>query len=246
MRRQSTEQPSFLETQGWEEERNVRSEESLSPALLGRGMRAMGVILAGVLVGGIVLLIGGTDKGDNWIAAGVTTLVALLLILRRFDWCLLGFLLIAWLNIGSPEVAKGTTGSQRLLLSELGLLGLLSAWSMRQLLKPALRKYAPTTEPSLVRHPLFVPSILYVVISAWSTLHNHLYPDEIAIKASGLPLFYQVNIVEVLIRVLMLGSVFMLAQTLKGKTRQQAMGFVAIPGILIFILTLVWKKTALV
>jgi O-antigen ligase len=246
MRRQSTEQPSFLETQGWEEERNVRSEESLSPALLGRGMRAMGVILAGVLVGGIVLLIGGTDKGDNWIAAGVTTLVALLLILRRFDWCLLGFLLIAWLNIGSPEVAKGTTGSQRLLLSELGLLGLLSAWSMRQLLKPALRKYAPATEPSLVRHPLFMPSILYVVISAWSTLHNYLYPDEIAIKASGLPLFYQVNIVEVLIRVLMLGSVFMLAQTLKGKTRQQAMGFVAMPGILIFILTLVWKKTSLV
>jgi O-antigen ligase len=246
MRRQTPEPPSFLETSGWEEQRAVRSEELYSPAIMQRWTMMGGVLLAGLLVGGIVLLVGGTDKGDNWIVAGSVSLVALLLVLRRFDWCVLAFLLIAWLNIGSPEVAKGSTGSQRLLLAQLGLMGLLGAWGVRQLLQPALRKYAITTEPRLHKHPLFFPSLLYIIISSWSTLHNHLYPDDVAIRASGLPIFYQVNLIEVLIRVLMLGSVFMLAQTLKGKTREQAMALLVLPGILIFILTLIWKKTTLV
>jgi hypothetical protein len=239
-------QGSFLETQGWEEQHNVRSEERLSPERARRGVMTLAVVVTGLLIGGIVLAVVGTDKGENWLLAGVASLIALLLVLQRFDWCVLAFLMIAWLNIGSPEVAKGTTGSQRLLLAQLGLLGLLGAWGMRQLLRPILQRYQPITELPLVRHPLFLPAMLYLVISTWSTVHNYLYPDDIAIKASGLPVFFQVYVVEILIRVLMLGSVFMLTQTLKGPLRHRAMNLIALPGILIFFLTLVWKKTTLV
>ena len=242
----NTEPSSFIETKGWEDSGVLRSEELLSPQLSARWKRLGSVLLAGLLVGAIVLLVGTTDKGSNWVAAGTIVLATLLVLLRRFDWCILTFLLVAWLNIGSPEVAKGGSGGgQRLLLSQLGMLGLLAAWSAKQLFSSHLSNSSRLNQSnhlSLFRHPLFIPSLLYVLLGAWSTAHNYLYPDEKAIRASGEALFYQVNILEVLLRILILGGVFMLLQSLQGKTCKRAMVLLALPGIIMFSLMLVFKN----
>jgi hypothetical protein len=203
---------------------NPAQSDFLSSELQQKTNKVALVLVSSVLIGTLTLLIGGS-KGLEWIGFLSVGVTGLILLSRYFDHALAAFLLICWLNIGSPEVAQGGSGggSQRLMLSHLGTIAFIAVWVGRSVFQRNFK---------LFPIPLYLPIALYLLASVWCTVNSLIFPNETIMQISQKQ-FVQVNIIEILTRVLSLGILIVLGNSLKEKSLRNAMYFVAVPGLII-------------
>ena len=184
-------------------------------------------VLGGVGVGLLSLLLGGPTGTGEWLGLLLVGFVVLLVLTRHFEAGIVGFLGVCWVAIGTPTLAQGGSGGggQRLLISQAGLLVLLLLWAGRQFLRGKDATYYKT--------PLNAPIFWYLVICVWSTVNSLVFPNA-QVMAGPTKQFVQVNVLEVLIRVLALGGLVMLGNTLSGKWLKAACVSALLPGIITF------------
>lgn len=205
--------------------------------LLSRDLQRRSALLAaGALIGlgaGMVpLLFLGLKGGVVWLGFGIVALAVLALLLRYFEAGVVAFLGVCWIALGTPTLAQGGSGggAQRLNISEVGLIVLLALWGARRLFA-----WKRSVDNRLYETPLNVPILLYLLIAIWSTVNGVLFPN--ALVAANAPTQYvQVNILEVTMRVLALGSVLLIGNSLEGGLLKVGAVVVVLPGILTFFL----------
>lgn len=199
----------------------------LSRRILGRILLVALAALLGLSIGlGVVLAGERGESGVAWAGLGVVGVAALLLLGRYFEAGIVVFCGLCWVGLGTPSIAQGTSGggAQRLQLSHAGLSALLLVFTLRHFL---YRRVA------LYRTPVNLPLLVYLGLCFWSTGHNLLFPD-LAVGAHGPAIFVQVNVLEVGIRVLALGGLLVVANSLHGKWLAAATAALTLPGVLTF------------
>jgi hypothetical protein len=212
----------------------------VSKELQQRTNRVLLAVLSGLALGICVLLLAGT-KGVVWLGFGIVALIALALLARYFEAGIVLLLLVAWLNLGSPEVAQGASGggSQRLMLSHLGLSAVLFVWLLKRIA-------AAKDAPPLYRMPINLPMLLYFGVCVWSTLNSLLLPNQ-AVMENAPKQYVEVNLIEILMRALSFGGLLVLANTLQGVWLRRAAFAILVPGVLAtFGLTAIFPTTAFI
>jgi O-antigen ligase len=185
-------------------------------------------VITGLLIG--VINLAASEKGDSgvaWLGLGTLGLGILIMLARNFSLGIVLFFSVCWIALGTPSIAQGGSGggSQRLLVSQAGLLTLLALWGLRR---------ATTLRPSpIYRTPVNLGIGLYLFFSAWSTLHSILFPDPLVMEHSYKQ-FVQVNILEVLMRVLGLVGLLMVATCLERRWLRAAGVALVLPGVLTY------------
>ena len=140
----------------------------------------------------------------TWLFLLMVAAVGFVVLWRNFEWGIIGYLCIAWMVIGTPDVAQGGSGGgQKLLVSQLGLGALLLIWGLKKLLAYDL---------TLVKSPINLPIFAYLAFAAWSTANSVLFPNADVLKYSPAT-YVQVNILEYGIRFLALAGVLLIGNT---------------------------------
>ena len=206
-----------------------------TPDLLSRDLeKRTTLIVLGALVGlgaGVLsLLLAGPRGTLVWLGFSVVAIAVLFLLARYLELGIVAFLGVCWIAVGTPALAQGGSGggAQQLKLSQAGLIVLLAVWAVRRLIQTQRG-----TPNQLYRAPVNVPICIYLVVSIWSTLNSLLFPNGLVL-ANGPKQFVQVNILEVLMRVLALGGLLLVANTLQGRTLKAACIAAILPGALTF------------
>jgi hypothetical protein len=204
-----------------------RYEESdlVSKDLQQRTNRVLLALLSGLALGLCILLFAGT-KGLLWLGFGLIGVVSLALFARYFEAGIILLLLIAWLNLGSPEVTQGGSGggSQKLMLVHLGLSAAIFVWTLK-------RVAAGRNAPPLYQTPINLPILLYFGVCVWSTLNSILLPNQAVLEYAPRQ-YIEVNIVEIMTRALSFGGLLVLANTLEGVWLRRAAVAILVPGVL--------------
>jgi hypothetical protein len=182
--------------------------------------------LVGVASGVVSLLLAGPEGALQWLGFLVVAAAVLILLSRHFEAGIVAFLGVGWIAIGTPTLAQGGSGggAQALKISQAGLLVLLGFWALRIFFRQ---------RADLYRAPVNKAILVYLVVCIWSTLNGILFPNEFVL-ANGPKQYVQVNILEILIRILALGGLIMIANTLRGRTLKAAAVMVVVPGVLTF------------
>lgn len=199
----------------------------VSDDLQRRAVLVTAAVIGGLGVGVLTLLLAGPAGAGKFLLALVGGLVATAAVLRYPHHCLIGVLLLSWAALGTGAIAQGGSGggAKRLYLSQVGPMLLISAWVLRSFLAGGRRE--------LYRAPVVVPIFVYLALSTWSTVNGMLFPNE-QVLLHGPKQFWQVNALEVLLRVLALGSVLLIANTLEGRLLKWAAWAVVVPGVVTF------------
>lgn len=203
------------------------SPDLISAELMRRWGTALAVGVVGLSAGLLTIRLAGPDGSAlSWLTVLVAAIAGLLLLLRHFEVSVALFLGVCWIAVGTPAIAQGGSGggSQRLMLSQIGLLALLGLWSLKLLFRQRIDLY---------RAPVNVPILLYLGVSIWSTLNSLLFPNMV-IAEDGPKQYVQVNLLEMAIRVLGLGGLLMIGNTLQGRLLRFAAVMVLLPGLLTF------------
>lgn len=181
----------------------------------------------GLGIGLLTLLLAGPTGTGEWLGLVLLGAIVSFVLVRHFEAGVVAFLSVCWIAIGTPTLAQGGSGGggQRLLLSQAGLLVLLLMWAGRQLVKGKEARWYAT--------PLNAPIFWYLVICIWSTLNSLIFPNE-HVMAGPTKQFIQVNVLEMLIRILALGGLLMLGNTLSGKWIKAACVAALLPGLATF------------
>ena len=184
-------------------------------------------VLGGAGIGLLGLFLGGPNNGGQWLGLLIVAVIAALVLVRHFEAGIVAFLAICWVALGTPTLAQGGSGGggQRLLISQAGLLVLLLLWAGRQFFQGKTAKW--------YQSPLNAPIFWYLVVCVWSTINSLVFPNA-QVMAGPTKQFVQVNVLEVLIRVLALGGLLMLGNTLQGKWLKAACIAALLPGIVTF------------
>ena len=201
-----------------------------SPALE-TGLR-LALAAALTLAGGVAL--GGwtfheiAGRGTGYFvgaAAGAIGLCALAF--YRWEWCVAGFVALAWLGLGrTPDMAQGVSSGtgKGLFPVELGLTFLLTAAVLKRLPR--------------VRTPWDGPLVVYLCFCAWTAWNGALFWD------NSLNRFYAgfpdagrtppaVTILEMALRVLSVGAFYLGAGAVRdGRTLRRVCLIVLLPGAL--------------
>ena len=141
------------------------------------------------------------------------------------------FLALCWFLFKTPGVAQGQGGGgeQGLALSQLGLVFLLAAWALRRLFG---------REGKLYKSPVNAPICAYLFVCLWSTVHSLLFPDT-NIQRGLIPSTpVAVNVMEVILRVLALGGLLLIANTVTNHKKQLMAAMFPIAGALLFLFSL--------
>lgn len=205
---------------------NGFSHDPVSEEMQHRAVLAVLTALFGLISGVFVLLAGGQEGSLAWVTVATLAAAGLFLVFRKFELSMVLFMAVAWIAIGTPSLARGGSGvGKNIMLSQAGLVALLTVWLMRLLASQRFRLY---------RMPLNLPILIFLAVCVWSTINGILLPDARAMAFSPEKQFLQVNILELAIRFLALGAVLMIGNTLSGKMLRAAACMVALPGILTF------------
>jgi len=179
----------------------------------------------GLGVGFFGLRAAGDTGSVAWLSLALVAITSFALLLRKFEIGIVAFLCVCWIAIGTPAVAQGSGGGQRLLISQAGLLLLLTLWIARLFY---------TQKFTIYRTPINVPIALYLAVCVWSTVNGILFPDPDVLASNAAKQFIQVNILEILTRVLALGGLLMIANTLRGRELKAGALALLLPGLLAF------------
>jgi hypothetical protein len=223
----------------YNDELAIWSDNSESPSkdLISKAAELKLKLLGGAAVLGTALGLGGVlaadagTKGMVWLAIVVLGIVGIVTVASYLEVGMTIFVALCWFLFKTPGIAQGQGGGgeQGLALSQMGLVLLLAAWLLRRI----FRKEGP-----LYRSPLTAPIVAYLFVCLWSTAHSILFTDSAIERGlvSRTPL--PVNILEVALRVLALGGLLLLANTITrwGKKRLAVMFLLA--GGLLFIFSL--------
>ncbi len=201
-------------------------------------------LLSGAAVIGAALGLGGVlaadagVKGMIWLAIVVLGLVGIIAVTSYLEAGITIFLALCWFLFKTPGLAQGQGGGgeQGLALSQLGLVILLAAWLLRRIFR---------RESGLYKTPLNAPIAAYLFICLWSTVHSLLFPDSNIERGLILKTPLPVNFLEIILRVLALGGLLMVANTVTrwGKGRTAAMFLIA--GCLLFLFSFQGPKVGL-
>jgi hypothetical protein len=211
----------------WDDDRALpgagrRRADVVSPEWERRLAKIAVVVNLGVLVG---LLANALPDGKslNIIGFLIVGVAALLFLTRNFQAGCALLIAVCWIPVGSPPIAQGGSGGgdQRLYISHLGIATLLMIWMARLLFRPGEK--ADRTE-------LFPALLSYFLISAWSTANSLFLPNQ-AVLASGVKQYAQVNVIEILTRVLAFGAILLAANALRGKWLKFAAVALLTPGV---------------
>jgi O-antigen ligase len=202
----------------------IEETDLVSQDLQQRTNRVLLALLSGLGLGVCILLFAGS-KALLWLGFGIAALVGVGLLTRFYEAGIVLFLLLAWLNLGSPEVTQGGSGggSQRLMLSHLGLVALLFVFVLK---RTAARNWR------LYKTPINAPMLLYFLVCVWSAVNSILFPNQ-AVLLHSPKQYTEVNVIEVMTRALCFGGVLVLANMLEGKWLRRAAFALVVPGILI-------------
>ena len=185
------------------------------------------VIGAALGLGGVLASAAGA-KGMIWLAIVVLGTVGIVTVASYLEVGITIFLALCWFLFKTPGLAQGQGGGgeQGLALSQVGLVILITAWLLRRILR---------NEGPLYKTPLNAPIAAYLFVCVWSTAHSLLFPDS-NIERGLIPSTpVQVNLLEIILRVLALGGLLLVANTVTrwGKARTAAMFLIA--GCLLFL-----------
>ncbi len=191
--------------------------------------RAAGITLAllsGVALGVLGLVATQSGAGNaGWLLVIIVLLAGLMLLFRKFEIGILLFVSVCWVAIGTPSVATGGSGvGKRLLVSQAGLAFLMLVWLARLFLRRDFRLY-PT--------PLAAPIALFLAVSVWSTVNAFVFPDP-RVASQSLKQYVQVNVFEIAIRVLSLGGLLMIGNSLQGRELRWTSLAILLPGVATF------------
>lgn len=182
--------------------------------------------VSGIALGTVALL--ATKNGENspaWVILLIAAIAALMLLARNLAAGIVLFLGVCWIVVRTPDVATGGSGGgQGLPLSQLGLAALLAVWVVKRLVSQDFRLY---------KMPFLVPSLLYLFVCLWSTINSLMFRDP-QVMAHSFVQYTQVNILEILLRLLSLGAAVMIANTLEGRALRWAAAVLLLPGLATF------------
>ncbi|MBC8140421.1 MAG: hypothetical protein H7Y38_03155, partial [Armatimonadetes bacterium] len=182
-------------------------------------------VLLAIGVGLLTVQIVAPTGSATWLLLLGVGVVGFLFLWRNLQWGIIGYLCVAWMVLGTPDVAQGGSGGgQKLLVSQLGLVALLAVWGLRKLFSYDL---------TLFKSPVNAPIICYLAFAAWSTVNSLLFPNADVLKHSP-ETFLPVNILEYALRFLALAGVLLLGNTLTGKHLRFAAIALLVPGIATF------------
>lgn len=183
-------------------------------------------VLSGLGLGVFGLIATRSGTGSiGWIGLTILVLVSAMLLYRNFELAIVLFLGVCWMAVGTPAVAQGGSGSsQRLLISLAGLAFLLLVWAARILVR---RDFTP------YRAPVNTPIVVYLGVCIWATVNSFLLPDP-NIAAFSVKQYGQVNVFEIAVRVLALGGLLMVGNSLRGRQLRWASYAILVPGLLTF------------
>lgn len=202
------------------------SRDLVSEELHHRAVLVALTALFGLVSGVFVLVAGGPEGSVAWVTVATLAAAGMFLVIRKFEMAMVLFMAVAWIAIGTPSLAKGGSGvGKNIMLSQVGLVALLTVWLMRLLASQRFRLY---------RMPLNLPILIFLAVCVWSTINGILLPDARAMAFSTEKQYLQVNILELAIRFLALGAVLMIGNTLSGRMLRAAACMIAVPGILTF------------
>lgn len=221
-------------------DRNTLHEDDVSARAEQRLKVGAVVLGASVLLG----LIGvGFLKGQNsagWSIAASLAIAAIALLYKKFEAGIALFISVCWIAVKTPEVVTGGSGmSQGIPVSQAGLLLLLFVWVTKMIV---LRRPAQPGISKAVIYPtpLNVPILLFLTICCWSTLNSLLLPDPAVKRQLGGIIqdvashYTQINIVEIVFRVLALGGLLMIGNTLRGRELRWASLAILAPGVITY------------
>lgn len=177
--------------------------------------------VGGVVLGALSLFLADIKDGSLllFLIIGVLALAA---VISSFEKSLVALLALAWVNIGSPAIAQGGSGgAQRLMISHMLISLLLAMWGGRLITRP---------QPHL-KNPIAAPFTFYLFICIWSTANSFIFPNQ-AVLANSPKQYFQVNALEIFMRLLTFGAIFLLAKNLEGKNLKAGMIALALPGTL--------------
>lgn len=180
---------------------------------------------------GAILASGAGVQGLIWLALAVVGIVGIVALTTYLEAGLTLFLAVGWFLFKTPGLAQGQGGGgeQGLALSQAGLLVLLTAWFLRRLLK---------REKQRLYNPLQGPIFAYLFLCVWSTAHSLLFPDAGIAQGVIFPTPVQVNVMEVVLRLLALGSVFLVASTVTQRGKARAAAAFLVAGVALFLVSL--------
>jgi hypothetical protein len=226
-------------------EKEIWENDSIgAPDTISRGLIAklIGVLIAVAL--GLALGFGGAiaaDAGKNaltWFTLSVGGLIGMLFLTRHREIALIAFFSVAWLTFGAT-VAQGQSGggAQTLKISQAGLIVLIAAWVLRRLVRHR--------EEPFFKSPVNVPILIYLLLCVWSTVNSLIFPDAFVLRAGNkTPL--EVNLVEVVLRVLALVGMLMVTHSVP-KTHLKIAGLaLLVPGFCLLVTTEVPKFSRVV
>lgn len=183
------------------------------------------VVLSGLALGVFGLLVSGGTDNTGWLAVTIVFLTGLVLLYKKFEIGLLLFVSVCWIAIGTPNVATGGSGfGRQLLLSQVGLVVLLLLWATRRFVRREWKLYST---------PINVPIGLFLLVCFWSTLNSFLFRDP-NVQIYSTKQFFQVNVIDMGIRVLSLGALLMIGNTLQGRELRWTALALLVPGVLTF------------
>lgn len=194
-------------------------------------------LVGGALVIGTALGLGGVlaadagMKGMIWLAIVVLGLVAVVTVANYLEAGIMVFLALCWFLFKTPGVAQGQGGGgeQGLALSQLGLVFLMAAWALRRLFG---------REGKLYKCPVNAPIFAYLFVCLWSTVHSLLFPDT-NIQRGLIPSTpVAVNLMEIILRVLALGGLLLIANTVTQQKKHLMAAMFPIAGVLLFLFSL--------
>lgn len=191
-----------------------------------RVLAAVFVVLSGLALGMFGLMATGSGaRSGAWLILSILLLTSLLLLYKNFEIGLVFFVCVCWIAVGTPDLATGGSGGgKRLLVSQAGLALLLFVWATRALMQKNFKLYYT---------PLNTPIVLFLLVSSWSTLNSFLFRDP-HVLSSSVKQFAAVNFIDLGIRVLSLGALLMVANSLRGRTLRWAALAILVPGVVTF------------
>ncbi len=213
-----------------------------TPSHVGAGLRAEDALR--LAVGGLLVFLGGLGLGSftfhevagrgtgYFVVAACLAVVFTALAYYQFEACLLLFVGVVWMSFGqTPSLATGvSSGTGKTLYPvELFALFLLFIWGLRRF---------GNGQGRLVATPMNRPLVVYLAFSVWTAINGALFWDPaVAHYFAGLPgggrTPPQVVVLELGLRVLSIGTFWMLASNLTSGTWLRRICFVFfVPGLL--------------
>ena len=184
----------------------------------------LGILIA-IVVGLFTVQVVSGSGNPTWLVLAAVGVTGFVVLWRNLEWGIIGYLLIAWMVVGTPDLAQGGGGAgQKVMVSQAGLAVLVLVWGLRTLLSQRLTLY---------KSPVNLPIFAYLAFTAWSTINSLMFPNHAVLEHSA-KTFLQVNILEYGMRFLALIGALVIGNTLKGKQLRFAAIAMMIPALIGF------------